>query len=172
MALQGSLSRNLQELILWNGILQNACSTRPRVVVGLGRSAHSHTVRLMNSRRKGLKRRMTKVVVALLRARYRPISRSIGGNLWTSVFWCTKIGLRISSSFSRADQRLEDLGKHGVYTHFPKDRNFEICKRTKITRAPCRRRKGEAVPRADNFGDLITADHNYRNLDRIDGEPM
>ena len=25
--------------------------------------------------------------------------------------------------------------------------------------SPCRRRKGEAVPRADNFGDLITADH-------------
>ena len=41
----------------------------------------------------------------------------------------------------------------------PKDRNCEVCKRTKITRAPCRRRKGEAVPRADNFGDLITADH-------------
>ena len=36
-----------------NGTLQNACFTRPRVVVGLGRSAHSHTVRLMNSRRKG-----------------------------------------------------------------------------------------------------------------------
>ena len=32
-------------------------------------------------------------------------------------------------------------------------------KRTKITRAPCRRRNGGAVPRADNFGDLITADH-------------
>ena len=32
-------------------------------------------------------------------------------------------------------------------------------KRTKITRAPCRRRNGEAVPRAVNFGDLITADH-------------
>ena len=46
-----------------------------------------------------------------------------------------------------------------VYTHFPKDRNCEICKRTKITRAPCRRRNGEAVPRAENFGDLITADH-------------
>ena len=56
-------------------------------------------------------------------------------------------------------KRREDLGKHSVYTHFPKDRNCEICKRTKITRAPCRRRKGEAVPRADNFGDLITADH-------------
>ena len=56
-------------------------------------------------------------------------------------------------------KRREDLGKHSVYTHFPKDRNCEICKRTKITRAPCRRRNGEAVPRAENFGDLITADH-------------
>ena len=46
-----------------------------------------------------------------------------------------------------------------IETHFPKDRNCEICKRTKITRAPCRRRNGEAVPRAANFGDLITADH-------------
>ena len=55
--------------------------------------------------------------------------------------------------------RREELGKHNVHTHFPEDRNCEICKRTKITRAPCRRRKSEAVPRADNFGDLITADH-------------
>ena len=31
-----------------DGTLQNACTTRPRVVVGLGRSAHSHTVKLMN----------------------------------------------------------------------------------------------------------------------------
>ena len=38
-----------------NGTLQNACSTRPRVVVCLGKSAHSHIVRLMNSRQKGLK---------------------------------------------------------------------------------------------------------------------
>ena len=36
-------------------------------------------------------------------------------------------------------KRREDLGKHSVYTHFPKDRNCEICKRTKITRAPCRK---------------------------------
>ena len=56
-------------------------------------------------------------------------------------------------------KRREDLGKHSVYTHFPKDRNCEICKRTKITRAPSRRRNGEAVPRATNFGDLLTADH-------------
>ena len=45
------------------------------------------------------------------------------------------------------------------YTHFPKDRNCEICQRTKITRAQCRRRNGGAVTRAENFGDLITADH-------------
>ena len=55
-------------------------------------------------------------------------------------------------------KRREDLGKHNVYTHFPKDRDCEICKRTIMTRAPCRRRNGEAVPRAANFGDLITAD--------------
>ena len=39
------------------------------------------------------------------------------------------------------------------------DRSCEICKRTKITRAPSRRRNGGAVLRAENFGDLITADH-------------
>ena len=55
--------------------------------------------------------------------------------------------------------RSVDLGKRSVYTHFPKDRNCEICQRTKITRAPCRRHIGGAVPRAENFGDLITADH-------------
>ena len=68
-------------------------------------------------------------------------------------------------------KRREDLGKHSVYTHFPEDRNCEICKRTKITRAPCRRRNGEAVPRAENFGDLITADHkvlsDIANLETI-----
>ena len=56
-------------------------------------------------------------------------------------------------------KRREGLCKHNVHAHFPKDRNCEICKRTNVTRAPCRRRNGEAVPRADNFGDLITADH-------------
>ena len=55
-------------------------------------------------------------------------------------------------------KRREDLGMHSE-NHFLKGRNCEICQRTKITRAPCRRRKGEAVPRAVNFGDLITADH-------------
>ena len=51
-----------------------------------------------------------------------------------------------------------DLGKHSVKTHFPKDRDCEICQRTKITKAPCRRRIGRVEPRAENSGDLITAD--------------
>ena len=59
--------------------------------------------------------------------------------------------------------RSVDLGKHSVKTHFPKDRNCEICQRTKITRPPCRRRIGGAVPRAEKFGDLITADHKVLN---------
>ena len=29
--------------------------------------------------------------------------------------------------------------KHSIKTHFPKDRNCDICLRTKITRVPCRR---------------------------------
>ena len=55
------------------------------------------------------------------------------------------------ASLEPITKRSEDLGKHNVHTHFPKDRNCEICKRTKITKAPCRRRKGEAVPRAVNL---------------------
>ena len=62
-------------------------------------------------------------------------------------------------SFELTFKRREDLGKHSVYTHFSKDRNCEICQRTKITRAPCRRRIGGFVLRAENFGALITADH-------------
>ena len=50
-------------------------------------------------------------------------------------------------------------GRQSIFTHFPKDRNCDICQRTKITRAPCRRRIGGAVPRAESFGDWMTADH-------------
>ena len=53
------------------------------------------------------------------------------------------------ASLEPITKRREDLGKHNVHTHFPKDRNCEICKRTKITNAPCRRRNGGAVPRAE-----------------------
>ena len=72
-------------------------------------------------------------------------------------------GSHASSSHEASSEpttkRREDSGKHSVKTHFPKDRNCEICKRTIIARAPCRRRNGGAVPRAANFGDLTTADH-------------
>ena len=51
-------------------------------------------------------------------------------------------------------------GKHGIYTHFPKYRNCDICmRRAKITRALCRKRIGTVVPRAENCCDSITADH-------------
>ena len=50
-----------------SGILQNACSTRPRVVVGLVKSAHSHIVRLMNSRVKRSKKTDEKSAVAMLK---------------------------------------------------------------------------------------------------------
>ena len=44
-----------------SGSLQNACSTRPRVVVDLEKSARMHIVRLMNNLVKGPKRMITKV---------------------------------------------------------------------------------------------------------------
>ena len=44
-----------------SGTLQNACSTRPRVVADLENSAQMHIVRLMNNLVKGPKRMMTKV---------------------------------------------------------------------------------------------------------------
>ena len=70
--------------------------------------------------------------------------------------------------------RSVDFGKHSVYTHFPKDRNCEICERTKITRAPCRRRIGRVVLRAENLVTSITADHKvlsekFVNLETIIG---
>ena len=52
-----------------------------------------------------------------------------------------------------------------LFTHFPKDRDCDVCLRTKISRAPCRRRAGEALPRAEKFGDLTTADHKVLNIE-------
>ena len=51
------------------------------------------------------------------------------------------------------------IGKHSISTHFPKDLTCKVRKRTKITRAPCRKRTGDAVLGAEDFGDLITAEH-------------
>ena len=44
------------------------------------------------------------------------------------------------------------------WSRFPKDRNCDICLRTKVARASCRRRTGTVVPGAEIFGDLVTAD--------------
>ena len=64
--LDGLARITLEELAIThfvkNGTLQNACSTSPRVVVGLGKSARMHIVRLMNSREKGFERMMTKML--------------------------------------------------------------------------------------------------------------
>ena len=49
-------------------------------------------------------------------------------------------------------------GKHSVYLHFARDPHCDICLKTKITRASCRRRAGTVVPRAEHFGDMVTAD--------------
>ena len=59
------------------------------------------------------------------------------------------------------------IGKHRIFiAPFPKDRNCEVCKRTKITPAPCRKRTGNPVPRAEHFCDLITADHKVLSEER------
>ena len=49
------------------GILLNACSTRTRMVAVVGKSAHTHTVRLMNNRLKGPKKNDDKSAVAILK---------------------------------------------------------------------------------------------------------
>ena len=58
-------------------------------------------------------------------------------------------------------------GRYSIFTHIPKDRNCEVCKGTKITRAPCRNRTGNPEPRAGKFGDLMTASHKVFNLETI-----
>ena len=52
------------------------------------------------------------------------------------------------------------LRKHGIYTHFPKDRSCDKSLRTKFTRSLFRRRVGEgSTPLEEMFGGLTTADH-------------
>ena len=56
----------------------------------------------------------------------------------------------------------EDLGKQSVYTHGSKLQGLRLedaMAEPSFVRAPFRRRNGGAVLRAENFGDLITANH-------------
>ena len=79
-----------------------------------------------------------------------------------SELWRTpELGYRDTSSSShelpmesRAKVELGS-GKHSVHTHFAMDPNCDICSKTKITRASCRRRAGTVAPRAENYGELI-----------------
>ena len=68
-----------------------------------------------------------------------------------------------NSDSERSTKVVPKSRKHSIYTHFPKDRNCNVCLGTRITRAPCRRRTGDSLPRATEFGDVITADHKVLN---------
>ena len=50
-------------------------------------------------------------------------------------------------------------GKNSIFTYIRRTKNCEVCKRTRKTRALCRKSIGTAVPRAETFSDLTTADH-------------
>ena len=50
-----------------SGTVQNACSTRPKVAVGLGKSAHSHIVRFDEQPTKRSKKNDDQSAVALLK---------------------------------------------------------------------------------------------------------
>ena len=67
--------------------------------------------------------------------------------------------VRVYSNLRRnmGRKRGDETFKHSIFTHFTKDWNWKVCNRTKITRTPCRKRTGTAIPRAENFGDLMTA---------------
>ena len=63
-------------------------------------------------------------------------------------------GEKAMQALQKAQENFEQA--HSLF----KDPNCDICLKTKITRASCRRRAGTVVPRVENFGDMITADHN------------
>ena len=105
---------------LKGGTLQNACSTRPRVVADLGKSAHMHIVRLMNYLSKMSKKNDDKSAVAMLKRNdwhenvREPVVNHVKGHdrsgrpdekrdyelkrrtYWKSIIECTAIGLCLS----------------------------------------------------------------------------
>ena len=79
--LDGLARITLEELAIThfvkNGTLQNACSTRRRVVADLGKSAHSHIVRFDEQPTKRSKQINDKSAVALLKKRNWQESESV-----------------------------------------------------------------------------------------------
>ena len=62
--------------------------------------------------------------------------------------------------------------QHNFFTHFQKDKNYEVCRRTKITTATCKRDPVNPADRlhvADKIGDLVTADHKVLNEEQASG---
>ena len=72
-------------------------------------------------------------------------------------------GLRFGMSYERG--RKIQIKEAWYFCSLRKCRDCDVCLRTKLTRAPCRRRTGEALPRAEKFGDMVTADHNVLDLE-------
>ena len=60
-------------------------------------------------------------------------------------------------------QRMHRREKHNLSTHFPEDTNCEIRKRTKVTRAACRRNSQSHILRTTKFRDIIAANHKVLN---------
>ena len=57
-------------------------------------------------------------------------------------------------------------GKHNLFAYFPKDPNCEVCRQTKITRAPGKinpEHGADRLQRAEKFGDIIAVDHKILN---------
>ena len=59
------------------------------------------------------------------------------------------------------------LGKHSIFSHFPKDRNCDICSRPKIARASCRRRTWYSRAQSGNIlMSEAVADHKLLSVIR------
>ena len=54
-------------------------------------------------------------------------------------------------------------GKHNAFTHVPKDRNHEVCRRTNFTRVPCRKRTSGHILCVEKLGHLLTVDEKVHN---------
>ena len=68
------------------------------------------------------------------------------------------------SDLERPTKVVSKFRKHSIlYSLSKRPKLREVCLRTKMARAPCGRRTGEAPRRAEKFCDLITADHKVLN---------